>query len=105
MLIGGEVTDGGAVVVDRGDDGLASGVGAEVWSPVGRQTGAMSEPKPVRPPQATVAGWLVVGGSVVVVLMALGQGARCTRSTPATRSRTTSPARPVTSSASACRAC
>jgi hypothetical protein len=35
----------------------------------------MSEPKSVRPPQATVAGWLVVGGSVVVVLMALGQGA------------------------------
>ncbi len=35
----------------------------------------MSEPKIVRPPQATVAGWLVVGGSVVVVLMALGQGA------------------------------
>ena len=35
----------------------------------------MSEPKPVRPPQATVAGWLIVGGSVVVVLMALGQGA------------------------------
>jgi hypothetical protein len=35
----------------------------------------MSEPKTVRPPQATVAGWLVVGGSVVVVLMALGQGA------------------------------
>ena len=35
----------------------------------------MSEPKSVRPPQATVAGWLVVGGSVVVVLMALSQGA------------------------------
>jgi hypothetical protein len=35
----------------------------------------MSEPKPVRPPQTTVAGWLVVGGSVVVVVMALGQGA------------------------------
>ena len=35
----------------------------------------MSEPKSVRPPQATVAGWLIVGGSVVVVLMALGQGA------------------------------
>ena len=35
----------------------------------------MSEPKVVRPSQATVAGWLVVGGSVVVVLMALGQGA------------------------------
>ncbi len=35
----------------------------------------MSEPKSVRPPQATVAGWLVMGGSVVVVLMALGQGA------------------------------
>jgi hypothetical protein len=35
----------------------------------------MSEPKPVRPPQVTVAGWLVIGGSVVVVLMALGQGA------------------------------
>ena len=35
----------------------------------------MSEPKSVRPPQATVAGWLVVGGSVIVVLTALGQGA------------------------------
>ena len=35
----------------------------------------MSEPKSVRPPQATVAGWLVVGGSVVVVLMALSQAA------------------------------
>jgi hypothetical protein len=36
----------------------------------------MSEPKaPVRPPQAGVAGWLVVGGSVVVVLTALSQGA------------------------------
>ena len=35
----------------------------------------MSEPKTVRPPQATLAGWLVVGGSVVVVVMALGQGA------------------------------
>ncbi len=35
----------------------------------------MSEPKIVRPPQATLAGWLVLGGSVVVVLMALGQGA------------------------------
>ncbi len=35
----------------------------------------MSEPKHVRPPQATVAGWLVVGGSVVVVVTALSQGA------------------------------
>jgi hypothetical protein len=35
----------------------------------------MSEPKLVRPPQVTVAGWLVVGGSAVVVLLALGQGA------------------------------
>jgi hypothetical protein len=35
----------------------------------------MSEPKPVRPPQVTVAGWLIMGGSVVVVLIALGQGA------------------------------
>ncbi len=47
------------------------------WAPSGwaSQTGVMSEPKSVRPPQATVAGWLIVGGSVVVVLMALGQGA------------------------------
>jgi hypothetical protein len=35
----------------------------------------MSDPKSMRPPQATVAGWLVVAGSVVIVLMALGQGA------------------------------
>ncbi len=35
----------------------------------------MSEPKTVRPAQATVAGWLVVGGSALVVVMALGQGA------------------------------
>ncbi len=35
----------------------------------------MSEPKSVRPPQASVAGWLVVGGSVVVVVTALSQGA------------------------------
>jgi hypothetical protein len=35
----------------------------------------MSEPKLVRPPQVTVAGLLVMGGSVVVVLIALGQGA------------------------------
>ena len=36
----------------------------------------MSEPKPpARPPQVAVAGWLIVGGSVVVVLTALGQGA------------------------------
>ena len=33
----------------------------------------MSEPKLVRPPQVTVAGWLVVAGSVVVVLMAFDQ--------------------------------
>lgn len=33
----------------------------------------MSEPKPARPSQVTVAGWLVVAGSVVVVLMAFGQ--------------------------------
>ena len=33
----------------------------------------MSEPKLVRPPQVTIAGWLVVAGSVVVVLMAFGQ--------------------------------
>jgi hypothetical protein len=36
----------------------------------------MSEPKSLaRPPQAALAGWLVVGGSVIVVLTALGQGA------------------------------
>ena len=29
----------------------------------------------MRPPQVTLAGWLVMAGSVVVVLMALGQGA------------------------------
>lgn len=33
----------------------------------------MSETKPTRPPQVTLAGWLVVGGSVVVVLMAFSQ--------------------------------
>lgn len=33
----------------------------------------MSERKLVRPPQVTVAGWLVVAGSVVVVLMAFDQ--------------------------------
>ncbi len=39
-------------------------------------TRAVSEPKsPARPPQAALAGWLVVGGSVIVVLTALGQGA------------------------------
>jgi hypothetical protein len=36
----------------------------------------MSEPKLVRPPQVTVAGWLVVAGSVAVVLMAFSQVAR-----------------------------
>src|SRR4051812_49578805 len=35
----------------------------------------MSEPKLARPPQVTLAGWLVVGGSVLVVLSALDQGA------------------------------
>lgn len=30
----------------------------------------MSDSKPVRPPQVSLAGWLVVGGSVLVVLMA-----------------------------------
>jgi hypothetical protein len=33
----------------------------------------MSESKPVRPPQVAVAGWLVVAGSVVVVLMAFSR--------------------------------
>jgi hypothetical protein len=33
----------------------------------------MSEPKLARPPQVTAAGWLVVGGSVAVVLMAFAQ--------------------------------
>jgi hypothetical protein len=36
----------------------------------------MSEPKLVRPPRVMVAGWLVVAGSVVVVLMALDQVAK-----------------------------
>ena len=35
----------------------------------------MSEPKSVRPPQVTLAGWLVVVGSVIVVLMAFDQAA------------------------------
>jgi hypothetical protein len=35
----------------------------------------MSEPKLARPAQVTLAGWLVVGGSVLVVLTALDQGA------------------------------
>jgi hypothetical protein len=33
----------------------------------------MAQPKPARPSQVTLAGWLVVVGSVVVVLMAFGQ--------------------------------
>ena len=33
----------------------------------------MTEPKPARPPQVTLAGWLVMAGSVVVVLMAFSQ--------------------------------
>ena len=33
----------------------------------------MSETKPARPPQVTVAGWMVVAGSVAVVLMAFSQ--------------------------------
>jgi hypothetical protein len=33
----------------------------------------VSETKPARPPQVTLAGWLVVGGSVIVVLMAFSQ--------------------------------
>jgi len=33
----------------------------------------MSEPKLVRPPQVTAAGWLVVAGSVIVVLMAFSE--------------------------------
>jgi hypothetical protein len=33
----------------------------------------MSEPKSARPPQVTIAGWLVVAGSVVAVLMAFDQ--------------------------------
>jgi hypothetical protein len=40
--------------------------------PTGRLE-AMSETKLVRPPQVTVAGWLVVGGSVLVVLMAFSE--------------------------------
>src|SRR3954465_2917227 len=36
----------------------------------------MAEPKPVRPPQVTVAGWLVMAGSAIVVLLALGQIAK-----------------------------
>jgi hypothetical protein len=33
----------------------------------------VTEPKPARPPQVTLAGWLVMAGSVVVVLMAFDQ--------------------------------
>jgi hypothetical protein len=33
----------------------------------------MSEPKPARPAQVTLAGWLVVAGSVLVVLLAFSQ--------------------------------
>src|SRR4051794_2079852 len=33
----------------------------------------MSEPTPARPAQVTLAGWLVVGGSVLVVLLAFSQ--------------------------------
>jgi hypothetical protein len=40
-----------------------------------RKTGRVSEPSLHRPPQATLAGWLVVVGSVVVVLTALDQAA------------------------------
>ncbi|HEX5086738.1 MAG TPA: hypothetical protein VFV89_02950 [Nocardioides sp.] len=35
----------------------------------------MEQAKPARPPQVTVAGWMVVAGSVLVVLSALDQGA------------------------------
>src|SRR4051794_1353440 len=38
-------------------------------------TGRVGEPSLHRPPQATLAGWLVVVGSVVVVLSALDQAA------------------------------
>ena len=33
----------------------------------------MPEPKSARPPQVTLAGWLVVGGSVLVVLLSFGE--------------------------------
>jgi hypothetical protein len=33
----------------------------------------MSEPTPTRPPQVTLAGWLVMGGSVLVVLLAFSE--------------------------------
>ena len=36
----------------------------------------MTTPKPVRPPQVTVAGWLVIAGSAVVVLLVLDQIAK-----------------------------
>ena len=106
MLIGGEVTDGGSVVVDRGDGRAGASGSADVSSSGRSGLVAMSEPQARRArPRSPLAGWLVMGGSVVVVLMALDQvaGLHSLDTREAVEEYLSEP--PGDGSGSACRAC